>query len=68
MENRDVAGQTVLVPVVYLAGVKPGDLRANGALIAAENISLTEVQGFANAGAISATNNLQISMAKDITL
>ncbi|OVY92403.1 contact-dependent inhibition toxin CdiA [Yersinia pestis] len=68
MENRDVAGQTVLVPVVYLAGVKPGDLRANGALIAAENISLTEVQGFANAGAISASNNLQISMAKDITL
>ncbi|WP_032487370.1 S-layer family protein, partial [Yersinia pestis] len=26
METRDVAGQTVLVPVVYLAGVKPGDL------------------------------------------
>ncbi|MFW5394242.1 S-layer family protein, partial [Yersinia sp. 2544 StPb PI] len=24
MESREVAGQTVLVPVVYLAGVKPG--------------------------------------------
>ncbi|MGE4802919.1 hypothetical protein AB8989_21465, partial [Yersinia hibernica] len=36
MESREVAGQTVLVPVVYLAGVKPGDLQANGSLIAAE--------------------------------
>lgn len=50
MESRDVAGQTVLVPVVYLAGVKPGDLQANGALIAAENIELTEVKGFTNQG------------------
>ncbi|WP_155407386.1 S-layer family protein, partial [Yersinia intermedia] len=45
MESRDVAGQTVLVPVVYLAGVKPGDLQANGALIAANNIELTDMQG-----------------------
>ncbi|MFL4558967.1 hemagglutinin repeat-containing protein, partial [Yersinia kristensenii] len=68
MENREVAGQTVLVPVVYLAGVKPGDLQANGALIAAENITLTDVQGFTNQGAIKASNDLQISMAQDITL
>ncbi|WP_315850520.1 hemagglutinin repeat-containing protein [Yersinia aldovae] len=68
MESRVVAGQTVLVPVVYLAGVKPGDLRANGALIAANNIELTNVQGFTNQGAITATNNLHISMAQDITL
>ncbi|CNH23222.1 adhesin [Yersinia aldovae] len=68
MESRVVAGQTVLVPVVYLAGVKPGDLRANGALIAADNIALTNVQGFTNQGAITATNNLHISMAQDITL
>ncbi|WP_145560497.1 hemagglutinin repeat-containing protein, partial [Yersinia bercovieri] len=68
METREVAGQTVLVPVVYLAGVKPGDLQANGALIAANNIELTDMQGLTNQGAIKATNNLQISMAKDITL
>ncbi|WP_145546457.1 hemagglutinin repeat-containing protein [Yersinia intermedia] len=68
MESRDVAGQTVLVPVVYLAGVKPGDLQANGALIAAENIELTEVKGFTNQGAIKASNDLRIDMAKDITL
>ncbi|CQI94592.1 hemagglutinin repeat-containing protein [Yersinia frederiksenii] len=68
MESRDVAGQTVLVPVVYLAGVKPGDLQANGALIAAENIELTEVKGFTNQGAIKASNDLRINMAKDITL
>ncbi|WP_032912299.1 hemagglutinin repeat-containing protein, partial [Yersinia frederiksenii] len=68
MESREVAGQTVLVPVVYLAGVKPGDLQANGALISAENIALTEVQGFTNQGAINATNDLQISMAQDINL
>ncbi|MGP2518212.1 hemagglutinin repeat-containing protein [Yersinia sp. 2545 StPb PI] len=68
MESREVAGQTVLVPVVYLAGVKPGDLQANGALIAAENITLTEVQGFTNQGAMKAGNNLSISMAQGITL
>ncbi|CFR02078.1 hemagglutinin/adhesin repeat-containing protein [Yersinia frederiksenii] len=68
MESREVAGQTVLVPVVYLAGVKPGDLQANGALIAAENITLTEVQGFTNQGAIKAGNDLSISMAQDINL
>ncbi|WP_145574323.1 hemagglutinin repeat-containing protein [Yersinia alsatica] len=68
MESREVAGQTVLVPVVYLAGVKPGDLQANGALIAAENISLTELQGFTNQGAMKAGNNLSISMAQDINL
>ncbi len=68
METREVAGQTVLVPVVYLAGVKPGDLQANGALIAANNIGFTDVQGLSNQGAIKATNDLRISMAKDITL
>ncbi|WP_261371693.1 hemagglutinin repeat-containing protein [Yersinia aleksiciae] len=68
MESRDVAGQTVLVPVVYLAGVKPGDLQANGALIAADNIALTDMLGLANQGAMKATNDLHISMAKDITL
>lgn len=68
MESRDVAGQTVLVPVVYLAGVKPGDLQANGALIAANNIELTDMQGLTNQGAIKANNDLRINMAKDITL
>ncbi|WP_145549748.1 hemagglutinin repeat-containing protein, partial [Yersinia intermedia] len=68
MESRDVAGQTVLVPVVYLAGVKPGDLQANGALIAANNIELTDMQGLTNQGAIKASNDLRIDMAKDITL
>ena len=68
MESREVAGQTVLVPVVYLAGVKPGDLQANGALIAANNIELTDVQGLSNQGAIKATHDLRINMAKDIAL
>ncbi|WON78255.1 hemagglutinin repeat-containing protein [Serratia sp. UGAL515B_01] len=68
METREVAGQTVLVPVVYLAGVKPGDLRANGAVIAAEDIRLTNMQGFTNAGAVTATRNLSLDMAKDVTL
>ncbi|WP_145497024.1 hemagglutinin repeat-containing protein [Yersinia ruckeri] len=68
METREVAGQTVLVPVVYLARVKPGELHANGALIAADNIELTDVQGLTNQGAIKATDNLRIGMAKDIIL
>ncbi|CNH42676.1 hemagglutinin repeat-containing protein [Yersinia kristensenii] len=68
METREVAGQTVLVPVVYLAGIKPGELHANGALIAANNIELTDMQGFTNQGTIKATHDLSISMAQDITL
>ncbi len=68
METREVAGETVLVPVVYLAGIKAGELQANGALIAAENITLTDVQGFNNSGAMIATHNLNLSMAQDITL
>ncbi|MDN0128018.1 hemagglutinin repeat-containing protein [Yersinia massiliensis] len=68
METREVAGETVLVPVVYLAGIKSGELQANGALIAAENITLTDVQGFNNSGTLIATNNLNLSMAQDITL
>ncbi|WP_186373803.1 hemagglutinin repeat-containing protein [Yersinia rohdei] len=68
MESREVAGQKVLVPVVYLAGVKSGDLQANGALISAENIALTEMQGFTNSGALKATHNLNLSMAQDMAL
>ncbi|EEQ00852.1 Large exoprotein involved in heme utilization or adhesion, partial [Yersinia rohdei ATCC 43380] len=54
--------------MVYLAGVKSGDLQANGALISAENIALTEMQGFTNSGALKATHNLNLSMAQDMAL
>ncbi len=40
----------------------------HGALIAANNIELTDVQGLSHQGAIKATHDLHISMAKDITL
>jgi len=58
LEERTVQGQQVLVPVVYLAHVKEGDLLPGGALIAAGNIELYDSQGLVNRGTIRASNNL----------
>ena len=60
--------QKVLVPIVYLASIKPGDLQASGALIAAANINLTNTQGFANAGTLQSTGGIAIAMANNAAL
>ncbi|MES2415605.1 MAG: hemagglutinin repeat-containing protein [Pseudomonadota bacterium] len=60
--------QKVLVPIVYLANIKPGDLQANGTLIAAANIDLANTQGFSNSGALVASNGLNIAMAQNAVL
>ncbi len=58
METRVVDGQSVLVPVVYLARASQQDM--NGPLIAATNIDLQNAQSFTNSGTITADNTLAI--------
>ncbi|WP_420978431.1 hemagglutinin repeat-containing protein [Burkholderia gladioli] len=58
METRVVDGQSVLVPVVYLA--QASQQNANGPLIAATNIDLQNAQSFTNSGTIKADNTLAI--------
>jgi filamentous hemagglutinin len=61
METREVQGQQVLVPIVYLAHISEGELLASGPLIAANNIILDGTKGFTNSGTIRAGNTLSIS-------
>ncbi|MGG2045531.1 hemagglutinin repeat-containing protein [Burkholderia gladioli] len=58
METRVVDGQSVLVPVVYLAQASQQNM--NGPLIAATNIDLQNAQTFTNSGTIKADNTLAI--------
>ncbi|UVT02203.1 contact-dependent inhibition toxin BcpA [Burkholderia glumae] len=58
METRVVDGQSVLVPVVYLARVSQQN--ANGPLIAATDIDLQNAQSFTNSGSVEADNTLAI--------
>ena len=58
METRVVDGQSVLVPVVYLA--KASQQNIDGPLISATNIDLQNAQSFTNSGTIKADNTLAI--------
>ncbi|MGU7785355.1 hemagglutinin repeat-containing protein, partial [Burkholderia sp. PU8-34] len=58
METRAVDGQSVLVPVVYLA--KASQQNISGPLIAASDIDLKDVQTFTNSGTVKADNTLSI--------
>ncbi|WP_244103319.1 hemagglutinin repeat-containing protein [Burkholderia gladioli] len=58
METRMVDGQSVLVPVVYLA--KASQQNVNGPLISATNIDFQNAQSFTNSGTIKADNTLAI--------
>jgi filamentous hemagglutinin len=66
--NGTTTKQKVLVPIVYLASVKPGDLQASGVLISAANIKLAATQGFNNAGTIQSRGNLSIAMTQNAIL
>ncbi|TBW44502.1 hypothetical protein EZI54_23755, partial [Marinobacter halodurans] len=60
METRKVAGQEVLVPVVYLSADR--DLAYdNGALVAGRNVSITGDSDVVNVGVIDALDALTIS-------
>lgn len=67
MEEREIetesGKQRAIVPVVYLARIKPGDLTKNGSLISADSIDLRDTQGFNNEGAIKAKQTLNVEMA-----
>ncbi|KGW79418.1 hypothetical protein Y046_5149 [Burkholderia pseudomallei MSHR2990] len=58
METRVVDGQSVLVPVVYLA--KANQQNINGPLITATDIDLKDAQNFTNSGTVKADNKLSI--------
>ncbi|WP_080417704.1 hemagglutinin repeat-containing protein [Burkholderia ubonensis] len=59
METRVVEGQSVLVPVVYLAKVNQQNM-GNGPLIAATDIDIKDAQSFSNSGTIKADNTLSV--------
>ena len=63
MVEQEVNGQKVLVPVVYLPQVREGDLRADGAVIAADVVTITADGKVTNAGTIKANEKAQISAA-----
>ncbi|TCW85647.1 cell surface protein [Burkholderia sp. SRS-46] len=60
MQNQVVDGQSVLVPVVYLAKASQENM-GNGPVIAATNIDLQNAKSVTNSGTISATNNFALS-------
>ncbi len=58
--EKEVDGQKVLVPQVYLAPSKNVELKANGAVIAADNVQITASGDVKNGGAIKATESVNI--------
>ncbi|CDN60104.1 Large exoproteins involved in heme utilization or adhesion [Burkholderia cenocepacia H111] len=58
METRVIDGQSVLVPVVYLA--QANQQNVNGPLISATNLDFQNAQSFTNSGTIKADNTLAI--------
>ncbi|MCE4061292.1 hemagglutinin repeat-containing protein [Pandoraea sputorum] len=58
MQTQVVDGQTVLVPVVYLA--QTGRQTMNGPLIAARDVDLKDTQRFTNSGTLSAERTLTL--------
>jgi filamentous hemagglutinin len=60
MEEQEVAGQQVLVPVLYLASLKNQELTQGGKIIAKGDIQLDIAQGLNNAGEIRALGTLLV--------
>ncbi|MFX1766169.1 hemagglutinin repeat-containing protein [Paraburkholderia sp. A1RI-2L] len=58
MQTETVNGQSVLVPVVYLA--KASQQNMNGPLIAATDIDIQNAQTFTNSGTVQASNTMSI--------
>lgn len=59
MEEREVAGQKVLVPVLYLAQAE-GRLAPSGALIQGRDVTLISGGNLTNQGTLRASNNLSV--------
>ncbi|PYC29284.1 adhesin [Aquipseudomonas alcaligenes] len=59
LEEHEVLGQKVLVPVLYLAQAE-GRLAANGALIQGKEVSLISGTDLSNQGTLRASENLEV--------
>ncbi|WP_246750267.1 hemagglutinin repeat-containing protein [Pseudomonas sp. SWRI144] len=65
LENTTVAGQQVLVPVLYLAQAN-NRLAPNGALISGSDVSLITGRNLNNAGTLRATGSLLANVGGDL--
>ena len=65
LEEHEVNGEKVLVPVLYLAQAN-NRLAPNGALIAGQNVTLIAGKDLENAGTLRATNNLSATAGNDL--
>ena len=65
LEEHEVNGEKVLVPVLYMAQVN-NRLAPNGALIQGADVKLIAGQDLTNAGTLRATNNLSASAGNDL--
>ncbi|SET59343.1 filamentous hemagglutinin [Pseudomonas sp. NFR09] len=65
LEEHEVAGEKVLVPVLYLANADQR-LTSNGALIAGQDVSLIAGKDLINAGTLRASNNLSATAGNDM--
>nr|WP_312973039.1 DUF637 domain-containing protein [Pseudomonas sp.] len=65
MEEREVSGQKVLAPVVYLAQAE-GRLAPNGALVQGRDVTLISGGGLVNQGTLRATQNLNVTAQQNI--
>ncbi|GLX16244.1 hypothetical protein Pstr01_44830 [Pseudomonas straminea] len=65
MEEREVSGQKVLVPVVYLAQAE-GRLAPGGALIQGRDVALISGSNLVNSGTLRATQNLTLTAQQNI--
>ncbi|MGX0891878.1 filamentous hemagglutinin [Pseudomonas sp. ADAK2 TE3594] len=65
MENAEVNGEQVLVPVLYLANAN-NRLAANGALIQGSDVTLIAGKDLNNAGTLRASNNLSANVGNDL--
>ncbi len=66
LEEREVDGQKVLVPVVYLSQVRDSDLKPTGALITGDTINITATGNLTNSGTIHADTQSAITAANII--
>ncbi|SEP27465.1 two-partner secretion domain-containing protein [Propionispora vibrioides] len=64
--EEEINGEKVLVPEVYLAGLKEGDLTNSGAIITGTDVELIAKDDLKNVGTIKADKNLTVN-AKNIT-
>ncbi|OCT28970.1 two-partner secretion domain-containing protein [Pseudomonas putida] len=65
LEQHEVMGEQVLVPVLYLAHAN-NRLAPNGALIAGNDLTLVAGQNLDNSGTLRASNNLSASAGHDL--